>query len=85
MLLRLIRIAAIATALTVGFAKSQAATLARSGETVPGARWALAAVSLIFLVSAVVTERTRRDTPNLQKDLLWGLGCGGIAAAIAVG
>jgi hypothetical protein len=63
------------------FALSRQATAARGGEDLPGISWTLGVLSLIFLASAAVTERSRGPEANMQKDLLWGLGAG---AAILV-
>ncbi len=81
---RLLRIAVIAGAFAVLFVGSQAATAARAGETVPGARWAMGVLSALFIVRAIVTEWTRGPEDNLQKDILWGLGAGGIVGLISV-
>lgn len=80
--LRLVRIAVIAAAVAGAFGWSQAETLARTGESVPGVHWALGILSVVFLLSAVATERTRPETPALRKDLLWGLAGGGIATIL---
>ncbi len=74
--LRLLRIAVIALAMSSLLNWSQQATLERSGETVPGVDWALGVLALIFLVTASATEWTRRFESDLQKDLIWGLGTG---------
>lgn len=79
---RLLRIAVIAGALAVLFVSSQAATAARAGETVPGVRWAVGVLSALFLVRAIVTEWTRGPEEDLQKDILWGLGVGGVAGLV---
>lgn len=44
----------------------------------PGIQWALFGLSLLFLIRAAATERLRGAEANLQKDLLWGIGCGGV-------
>jgi len=82
-ILRLFRIAVIALALSSLIAWSQQATLERSGETVPGVAWALGVLSLLFLVTAFATERTSRFESAVQKDLLWGLGTGGLLALLS--
>lgn len=77
--LRLLRIVGIAAAFFAAFTVSQAATAARSaGETVPGIHFAIGALALFFLVGAYATERTQGPEQNVRKDLLWGLGTGGL-------
>jgi amino acid transporter len=76
--LRILRIAGIALAFVVVFTISQRATLARTGETVPGIGWALGALSVFFLVGAFATESTQGPEADVRKDLLWGLGAGGL-------
>jgi hypothetical protein len=78
MAVRALRIAGIALAFLVVFTISQQATLARSGETVPGTFWAIGALSVFFLVGAFATESTQGPDANVRKDLLWGLGLGGV-------
>jgi len=80
--LRALRIAAIAVAFFVAFELSQAATLAREGTTIPGIHWGIGALALLFLVSALVTERTQGPEANVRKDLMWGLASGGIAIVL---
>lgn len=80
---RALRIAGIALAFVVVFTISQNATLARSGETVPGTLWAIGALSVFFLVGAFATESSQGPEANVRKDLLWGLGCGGVLAIVA--
>jgi len=78
--LRLLRIVGFAAGFFVAFTASQAATAARNGgETVPGIAYAIGALSLFFLVGAYATERTQGPEQNVRKDMLWGLGSGGIA------
>jgi len=77
-MLRALRISAIAVALPILFAISKGVSEARGHEQVPGVSWALGAVSALFLVRAVVTERTLGADETLQKDLLWGVAAGGI-------
>lgn len=76
--LRLLRTVGIAITLAVGFLISQRATLARSGETAPGTLWALGALSVFFLVGALATEVSQGHDADVRKDVLWGLGIGGI-------
>ena len=79
-IVRLLRIVGIAAGFFVAFTVSQAATATRSGgETVPGIHYAIAALSLFFLTGAYVTEVTQGPELDVRKDLLWGLGTGGLA------
>jgi hypothetical protein len=82
MALRLLRIAGIATAFVVVFTLSQRATLARYGETAPGTLWAIGALSVFFLIGAIATESSQGPEADVRKDLLWGLGGGGIVAIL---
>jgi amino acid transporter len=75
---RALRIVGIALAFVIVFTISQQATLARNGETVPGTLWAIGALSVFFLVGAFATESSQGPEANVRKDLLWGLGLGGI-------
>ena len=76
---RLARIAAFALGFWALFTFSQQATLAREGTTLPGLSWVVGALSLLFLISAVVSERMQGPEANLRKDMLWGLAAGGLA------
>ena len=82
MLLRLVRIAAIALGFMCIFALSRQATAAHGGEDLPGISWTLGVLSLIFLGSAAVAERRGDAAAAMQKDLLWGLGAGGMIVVI---
>lgn len=78
-LVRVFRIVAIAIGFFVVFGISQAATAARNaGETVPQVPIAIGVLSVFFLVGAFATEKTKGPDMDTQKDLLWGLGGGGI-------
>ncbi len=79
---RLARIAGIAIGLAIAFIVSQRATFARTGETIPGILWAVGALSVFFLVGAFATEATQGAEADVRKDLLWGLGLGGILAIV---
>jgi len=81
--LRILRAAVVALVVPILFAASQQATLARGGETLPGISVALAVLSAIFLVSAFMSERLRGREANLQKDVFWGLGVGGILTILS--
>ncbi len=82
MLLRAVRIAAVTVVLPLLFAVSQRVSAARGNPPIPGINWALGVLSIIFLVRAVVTERFRGPDMNLQKDLLWGVGLGGVVTIL---
>jgi hypothetical protein len=80
---RLARIAGIALGFFVIFSLSQQATALRHhGQTAPGLSWAIGILSLLFLVGAFASERTYGAEENPRKDLLWGLGSGGIAIVL---
>jgi hypothetical protein len=80
--LRLARIVGIALAFAIGFTFSQRATIARSGETVPGVLWAVGALCVFFLVGAIATEASQGPEADVRKDVLWGLGLGGILGIV---
>jgi hypothetical protein len=81
--LRLLRIVGFAAGFFVAFSASQAATVARSpGETVPGIHYAIGALSFFFLLGAYATEQTQGPEQNVRKDMLWGLGSGGVAIVV---
>jgi hypothetical protein len=82
-LLRVIRITAIALGFACLFALSRYATFVRGGEDLPGISWALGVVSVIFTASAIVSERMRGPEANATKDVLWGLAAGGIITILA--
>jgi hypothetical protein len=81
--IRALRIGALALALPLLFALSQRVSAARGQEPVPGISWALGALSVLFLVRALVTERMRGAEANRQKDLLWGVGAGCIITILS--
>jgi hypothetical protein len=76
-MLRALRITVIAIVLPLLFTISQRVSAARGNEPVPGISWALGVVSGLFLVRAIVTERTLAGEESLHKDLLWGVAAGG--------
>ena len=79
---RLARIAAIAIGFWFLFNTSQRITAERSaGATLPGIEWAIGALALVFLAGAFVSERALGPEGNPRKDLLWGLGSGGLVIA----
>ena len=79
---RLLRIVGIALGFVLVFTLSQRATLERHGETVPGTLWAVGALSVFFLIGAFAIESTQGPESNVRKDLLWGLGLGGVTSII---
>jgi hypothetical protein len=83
LLLRLLRIIAIAFGFAFLFALSRYATAAWGGDDLPGISWALGVLSAIFSASAIVSERTRGPEASLQKDFLWGLAAGCIITVIS--
>jgi len=82
-LLRILRIIAIALGFAFLFAFSRYATLSRGGEDLPGISWALGVLAAIFTASAIANERGRGPEASLQKDFLWGLSAGCIITVIA--
>ncbi len=81
-ILRLVRVAAIALGFAALFALSRAVTAARGGEDVPGISWALGVRAVLFRARAVVSERMRAAEPDWQRDFLWGLGSGALLIII---
>ena len=82
-IIRPLRIAGIAVAFFAAFNVSQSITAARSGgETAPGILPAIAALTLFFVINAIVAERTQGPELNRRKDLLWGLATGGIGIIV---
>ena len=80
---RVVRIVGIAVAFFAAFTVSQAVTVARSGgEAAPGMVPAIGVLSLFFLAGAWATEQTQGPELNSRKDLLWGLGSGGVAIVV---
>jgi hypothetical protein len=82
-ILRLIRIGAIALGFACLFALSRYFTAVRGGEDLPGVSWALGVLSVIFTTSAAVSERIRGSEADLHKDVLWGLAVGCIITVIS--
>jgi len=80
--LRLARIAGIAIAMAIALVLSQRATIARTGESVPGVLWAVGALCVFFLVGAMATEASQGPEADVRKDLLWGLGLGGVLGIV---
>lgn len=84
-LLRWLRIVLIAATLVFLFNVSQTVGEMRGNPPVPGLSWSLGVLSLLFVFRAAVTEYGRGPEANLQKDLLWGLGAGGVLAILSRG
>ena len=79
---RLLRIAAVAIGFWFVFGVSQRISAERNpGDGLPGIEWAIGALAIVFLAGAFVSERAVVPEGNPRKDLLWGLGAGGIAIA----
>lgn len=74
--IRVLRILGLAGILPILFSISQRVSEARGNPPLPGTSWALGAVGLLFLVRAIVTERTQGAEMDVQKDFLWGIGAG---------
>jgi hypothetical protein len=81
--IRWLRIAVFAAALVILFNLSQEVGALRGNPPVPGLFWSLGVLSFLFLFRAAVTEYARGPDANLQKDLLWGLGAGGVLAILS--
>lgn len=82
MIVRLLRIAAIATALAMLSRLSAQAGEARGNEPVAGIAWTFGVLAVFFGLRALVIERTKGVEENFQKDLLWGLTAGSIVALL---
>ena len=82
MVLRVLRVAAIAAALAYLFDLSRLASMARGNPELPGMLWTIGVLSLLFFVGALMMEFARESTSSLQRDLLWGLSLGGVATIL---
>jgi hypothetical protein len=80
--LRILRIGGVAAALAYLFHLSHEAGVQRGNEELPGMSWAIGALSLLFFVRALVTEKTQAGGPSYQRDILWGLTLGGIVTIL---
>jgi hypothetical protein len=80
--IRWLRIGLIAAVMVALYNLSQQMGEVMGNEPVPGVAWSLGALSLVFLLRAAVTERFRGAEADWQKDLLWGLGGGGLLAIV---
>jgi hypothetical protein len=83
MLLRLLRIVVVALGLFFLFRFSLEIGLARGRQPLPGFSWALGVLTFLFLVRAIVTERSRGPEDNWQKDILWGLTAGSVITILS--
>jgi len=79
MSIRPLRITGIAGALMYLFHLSRKAGAALGNEEAPGLLVAVAIVSLLFSIRAVVTEKTMGAEATGQKDFPWGVSLGGWA------
>jgi len=75
--LRTARIAVFAAGLAFLFYLSRRASLALNNEEAPGLLVAIAIISGLFSIRAIVTEKTMGADANRTKDFLWGLSIGG--------
>jgi hypothetical protein len=82
MIARLLRIAAVLTALPILFEISQRVGEAQGNPPLPGILVALGVLSFLFLVRAAVSEAAGVAVSTPQKDLLWGLGIGGVVTIL---
>ena len=82
MALRVLRVAGFAATLTYLFQVSREASIARGNEELPGTLWAVGVLSTLFLIRAFLSEVMPDGPRPFQRDLLWGLGAGGIATIL---
>jgi len=75
---RALRIVVVACLFAFLFALSQQITTMREGRTTPGIEWAVGVLALMLLGGAFTAERTGAPLSNLRKDVMWGLGLGGL-------
>lgn len=75
--LRAARIAVFSAGLAFLFSLSRRASLALNNEEAPGLLVAIAIVSGLFSIRAIVTEKTMGPEANRTKDFLWGISIGG--------
>ena len=75
--LRAARIAVFAAGLAFLFYLSKRASLALTNEEAPGLLVAIAIVSGLFSIRAIVTEKTMGPDANRTIDFLWGISIGG--------
>jgi hypothetical protein len=81
-LLRSLRVVGFAATLTYLFQVSRQAGIARGNEDLPGMLWAVGVLSTLFLIRAFLSEVMPDGPSTLQRDLLWGLGAGGLATIL---
>lgn len=83
--LRLIRVGGVSVLFALVVRVSRLATAARAqGAPLPPIAGPLAGISVVLLLAALVTEKTRGPEGNLQKDVLWGISLGGLGAACSI-
>lgn len=80
---RTFRISGIALTLAILFRLSRDVSRAWGNEEAPGYTVALGVVTLLFLIRAVATEYGRKELPDTQKDILWGLSLGTFATMLS--
>jgi hypothetical protein len=83
MTVRLLRIAVVTVALPVLFEISQRVGEARGNPRLPGVLVALGVLSVLFLLRAFVSEATPGAASSAQRDVLWGLGLGGVVTILS--
>jgi hypothetical protein len=81
--LRVVRIAVIALVVPVLFTLSQAAARIRGNESLPGLLPAIGALTAVFFLRALASEWSAGPEMNRQKDLLWGVACGGVITVVS--
>jgi hypothetical protein len=83
LLVRVVRVTAIAAALAYGFHLSREASIARGNEDVPGMLVAIGILSGLFFIRAIISEMTPDANRSVfSKDVLWGLSAGGAATIV---
>ena len=75
--IRALRIAGFAAGLAYLFNLSRTAGRRSVNQEAPGLLVAVAIVSLLFSIRALVTEKTMGPEATRQKDFLWGISIGG--------
>ncbi len=81
--LRIIRITVIALIIPALYMLSQAAGRIRGNEAPPGLLAAIGALTAVFFLRALASEWAAGPEMDRQKDLLWGVTCGGVLTIIS--